>query len=663
MGVKPRRFYEFGPFRLDPAGRRLLLGGEEVKFGAGADGRGERLPPKALDLLLFMVGRAGETFGRQEILDEVWRDTSVEPGRVDDNVSTLRKYLGDRPKNPTYIETVPKGGYRFIAGVREIDEEGGPELVLAERTRASLVVEEEAGGTLPRVDAPALATAGRRPSAAALAACVVALLALSGAAYLYFTRGGANGGAAGQEFRSLAVLPLRQLGAAGDGDEYLGQGLADALITRLSNVRQLAVRPTSAVLKYGGAARPDLSAVAREQRVDAVLDGSFQRAGERLRVTVQLVRASDGAPLWADTFDATFTDIFAVQDEIARRVAESLSPRLTGEERALLARRPTEDTEAHRLYLTGRYFWNKRTKDDLLRAADYFRRALDKDPSYALAHAGLADAYYVLGSRRDLPQQETYASAKREAERALGLDDGLAEAHTTLARLKGVYERDAAGSEREFKTAIGFNPNYATAHHWYSRLLLQLGRVEEAAAEARRAYELDPLSLIINNNLGELLYYARRYDESLAHLRKARELDPNFNRVSVAVYLYFNYLRKGMYEEACREFATTLPLERAEQERFAAELTDAYRAGGERAIWRKQIELLPKVAAGDQNFAVHMAEAYAWLGEKERAFEWLYRAADERHPSMMFIRTDPDFEFIRDDPRFEELVRRVEVLW
>ena len=659
MSNSRKHFYEFGPFRLYPAERRLRRGEEVLP-----------LTPKAFEVLLLLVRGGGDALSKDDFFKRVWEGEFVEEKNLSEQVSQLRRVLADR-KPYTFIETVTGHGYRFAAEVREVEEEGA-DVLLAERERGRLVIEGEDGDARPgetqaarevetRPAAPALPTRRGKvwPKAAALgAACAV----LAAAAYYFALRPGAGRAAVGaQQFRSLAVLPLKPLGGAPAGDDaYLGPGLADALITKLSNVRQIAVRPTSAVLKYAGP-QADLAAVAREQQVDAVLDGSFQRAGDRVRVTVQLVRGVDAAPLWADTFDATFTDIFAVQDEISRRVAESLSPRLTGEERSRLAKRPTENAEAHQLYLTGRYFWNKRTKDDLLKAADYFRRALEKDPSYALAHAGLADTYYVLAFRKEMPEQETYALAKRAAERALELDDQLAEAHTSLARLKGVYERDAAASEREFKTAIGLNPNYATAHHWYSRLLVQLGRVEEGLAEARRAYELDPLSLIVNNNLGELLYQARRYDESLAHLRKIRELDPNFGRVNIAVFFYFNYLRKGMYEEACREFAASLRLGRAEEERFAAQLIDAYRAGGERAIWRKQVELLPKVAAGDQHFPVHMAEAYAWLGEKEQALEWLGRAADARHPGMMFLRTDPDFEFLHDDPRFADLVRRVDL--
>ena len=685
MDTKPRRFYEFGPFRLDAAGRRLLLGGREVTQGAGGDGRGERLPPKAFDLLLFLVEHPGETLGRGEILDGVWADAAVEPGRVDDTVSTLRKFLGDRARNSTYIETVPKsgdrfeGGYRFAADVREVvvppdvREVVEQQVAVVERTRERFQMQEEFEepaaapglGARPLIQPAAVPPPAGAPRtwmrgrAAVLAAVLAALAALAGAAYIYVARGGRGGGGKAGEFRSLAVLPLRQLGAVAPEDEYLGQGLADALITRLSNVRQVAVRPTSAVLKYGSE-KPDLAAVAREQRVDAVLDGSFQRAGDRVRVTVQLVRASDGSPLWAETFDERFTDLFAVQDAISARVAEALKLRLSGEEAGRLARRQTVNPEAYQLYLRGRYHWNRRTADGMNRAVEYLSRAVAADPSYALAHSGLADAYALLPEYTNAPFHESLARARESSLRALELDGALAEAHVSLALVKQ-SEWDWDGVEEGYRRGLDLNPNYAAGRQWYSEYLVTQGRTEEALAEIRRAQQLDPLSLIINARVGMSLYYCRRYDEAIEQLRRTLEFDPDFGLTHI--FLYGAFYEKGMHGEAIPHvvrgfFNSSPPEERASVE--TALRTD-YGASGERALWERLRDLLEGQTKRDYNYAYNMAEASMRVGDRDAAFLWLGRAVDVKHPGVAALKAEPAMDGLRDDPRYAELLRRLKL--
>jgi TolB-like protein/Flp pilus assembly protein TadD len=545
-----------------------------------------------------------------------------------------------------------------VAEVVEIDEAGN-DLVVAERRRSHIVIDESHDGSAIGQAAPAKALAGggglKRKTLLLTSISLAALVGLIVAVYFWVTSKPAEIEPA-LAVKSIAVLPFKPLDGKTE-DDYLGLGMADSLITKLGNLKQVIVRPTSAVLKYGDTGADALDA-GREQGVDALLIGKIQRAEDRVRVSVQLVRVSDGVTLWGREFNESFTNIFAVQDLISANIVKSLRLSLTGEEQRKLTGRHPSDIEAYQFYLQGRYFWNKRSKEGLQKAIYYFERAIDKDPGYALAYAGLADSYYVLGFRRLLPQQEAYSQAKRAATKALRIDDNIVEAHTSLARIMDNYEQSPLGGEQEYRRAIEINPNYPTARHWYSRHLLQRGRIDESLAEAKKAHELDPLSLIINANLGEISYYARQYDEALKHLRNTQEMDPSFRKAFVSIFLFFTYMRKGMYDEAAVEFAKALFSENPNPEKeahAAAALRDAYRDAGEKGIAQKQIELVKKEAQKHPDFHIHLAEAYARLGDMDQAFYWLKKAADENHPAISLLHIDPDFDSLRMDPRFQEL--------
>ena len=652
--------YEFGPFRLDTAEGQLWRDGVEVS-----------LTQKSFKVLALLVENGGHTLDKNELMGKVWPDAFVEENRLADNVSTLRKALGDDPKSPRYIRTVPGRGYRFVAEVREVRDET---VALIEQTKAHIVIEEEretppavttdsnGRGLLEQPVVPALPPAGRARQGPRPLVIVVACALLGGMAFAaYYVWKGRTDRAEAQAplARSIAVLPFKPL-VAENRDPALELGMTDALITKLSNIREVTVRPTSAVLKYSDPAQDPLAA-GREQGVDALLDGKVQRAGDRVRVTVQLVRVSDGVPLWGREFDESFTNIFSVQDSISEQAMRALTLRLTSDEQKRLTNRYTENVEAYQLYLQGRHFMDKRTVEDLRRSLNYYQQAIDMDGNYALAYSGLAYSYHLLAFYKALPPEEAYPPAKRAALRALEIDPALAEAYTSLARIKEAYEQDAAGAGEDYRRAIELNPNNASAHRSYSRYLLTLGRVEEAVAEARRAQEIDPLSLIANANLAEIFYYAHQWDHTLKYMRRVREIDPGFHKRYVGNYLYLTYMRKKMYEEALLENAKRLS-DRAgpgkETEAVAA-LREAYRVGGERGIWQKQIELAEKQQKSDPDFPFFMAEAYTHLGEKDQAIAWLNKAADEKHPAIPAINYDPDYESLRSDPRFAELVRRI----
>ena len=454
--------------------------------------------------------------------------------------------------------------------------------------------------------------------------------------------------------KSIAVLPFKPL-LAESRDEALELGMAETLINKLSNIRQLTVRPLSAVRKYTSLEQ-DAAAAGREQRVDAVLDGNIQRSGQKVRVTVRLVRVTDGKKLWAEQFDEQFTDIFSVQDSVSSKVSGVLAVTLTGEERELMTKRQTVDVEAYQLYLMGRYHLNRLTDEGLRKALDYFQRAIDKDPSYALAYAGLADAYISLGDFDALPPKESFPKAKQAASQALKLDEHLAAAHVSLANARFLYDWDWAGAESEFKRAIAINPTDADAHQMYGYYISSRGRSDEALREMQQAQALDPLSLPKITSLGEILYVARRYDEAIAAYRKALEMDPNSGFTHWAIGRA--YLEKGMYPEAIASFQKAIPLS-GDSPDEPAELGRAYARSGRKAEARKIADDLIEQSQRRYIAPCVIASLLAALGEKDQAFVWLDKAYEVHDFILVMLKVEPMFDSLRSDPRFTVLLKRV----
>lgn len=452
---------------------------------------------------------------------------------------------------------------------------------------------------------------------------------------------------------TLAVLPFDEL-SAGSEDDPLGLGLADALIARLSNVRQVIVRSTSTVRELGAIAREPVEA-GRRLQVQFVIDGTIQRSADRLRVTVQLVDVERGAPRWAETFDEHFTGILSVEESISQRVVEALALPLGSGEMARLARHGTADPEAHLLYFKGRYFWNKRKTPNLRTAIAYFQKAIDRDPGYAEAFAGLADAYALLATAGSdaIPPHDIMPRARAAATAALKLDERLAEAHASLGYVASNYDWDWPTAEREFERAIALNPNYATARHWYSWYLIMMGRLAEAEEQITRAQELDPLSPMIGTTVGVPLFYARQYDQALARFNRAAEIGPDFWLTHV--WLGWTYAETGRYADAVAEF-------QMEEELSALKyggLGYAYARAGDRGAARKV--LADALRTSEQQYISSHAIAiiYAALGEKDEAFAWLERALSERDEEMAIIKVDPRLDSLRSDARFTSLVERV----
>jgi DNA-binding winged helix-turn-helix (wHTH) protein/TolB-like protein/Tfp pilus assembly protein PilF len=649
-GVK--HYFEFDSFRLD-SGRHLLL----------RDGEAVPLAPRTFRLLLALFQHRGTVLSKDELMKQLWPDTVVEENNLTVIISALRKALGENPHQHRYIVTIPGRGYSFVADVREVSDDSGDvglesPIQSGQHLRESREQREEdrsGGGEVKPLlvaDIPALSR-HVRPKGAVLVVGVL-LFGLALALFYVWFAGRSNQTEIARAARSIAVLPFKTLKGEGS-DEYLGLGMADALISKLSNLHQVVIRPTSAVVKYAGAGQDPLAA-GRELGVDSLLDGMIQRSDNRIRVTVQLVRVSDGAPLWSEKFDEKFTDIFALQDTIAAQVTEALMLKLSGEEKKQLTKRQTVDPEAYQLYLRGRYFWNKRTAEGLKKGIEYFEQATEKDPSYALAYAGLADCYNLLSYYSVLPPKDSFPKAKAAALKALEFDSHLAEAHTSLALARMVYDRDWAGTESSYQRAIELSPNYATAHQWHAEYLAAMGRSEEAIQEIKRAQELDPLSLIINAAAGFVNYYARRYDQAIEQLQKMQELDPNF--WPAHWFLGWSYLSQRRYEEAIDEFKQAKALS-GESTGMRIELAHAYAVSGQRGEAQRIIGELMEQSKQSYVSPYGIAMIYVGLGEKDEAFTWLRKAYQERTWDLVYLKVDPKLDSLRTDPRLTDLLRQL----
>ena len=432
--------------------------------------------------------------------------------------------------------------------------------------------------------------------------------------------------------------------------------MADTLIARLSSSGDVTVRPISSVRRFGGLEQ-DPVAAGKELRVDAVLDGSIQRAVDRIRMTVRLVSVPDSKTLWAESFDERFTDIFAVQDAVSRRVAEALALKLGGEKAVRLTRHYTEDPEAYLLYLKGQYFWNKFTPEGARTAAVYYNQALARDPGYGLAYAGLANAYSVMGVNGWLPPKDTFPKAQAAARRALEIDDGLSEAHSALAATEMFYEWDWAAAERELRRALDLKPDAPDARRLYSYLLTSRWRFDEAIAQAElNQQRLDPLSPVSYADLVRAFYFARRYDEAVEANRKAREMDPNFAIAHLVAGAA--YEQKGRYEEAIAELRQAANAPGGSPEALAA-LGHALAASGRRNEALRTLEELKRMSEARYVSPLDFAILYAGLGDKEITLEHLERAAEDRVGWLINLGVEPRFDALRSEPKYVELLRRM----
>jgi eukaryotic-like serine/threonine-protein kinase len=463
------------------------------------------------------------------------------------------------------------------------------------------------------------------------------------------------GGASQARIDSIAVLPFANL-SNDPKTEYLSDGITESLINSLSQLPNLAVMSRNTVFRYKGQAT-DSQKVGRDLHVRAILTGRLIQTGDELMISVSLEDVQNSRQIWGEQYNRKLSNLVAVQQEIAGDIYGRLRPRLAGEEKKLLAKRPTENAEAYQLYLQGLFYWNKWTQADFKKAADYFSQAVQKDPGYALSYAGLADSYSLLGDAGYLPPSEAWPKAKTAAMQALDLDDSLAEAHTSLGLVKEHFEWDWAGAEKEFKRAIELNPNLAPAHHWYGDYLTNMGRFDEGIAETKRAQELDPLSLIINTTLGWQFYLASRNEPAVEQLRKVLDIDPKFSparRILEEVYAHM-----GKYKEAVAEREKALSLSGSPE--LAASIEEDFTKLGYKGVLQSWLEGLTELSKHSYVSSYSIAESYMRMDQKQKAFEWLEKAYEEHDSGLVSLAVEPMFESLRPDPRFKEILRRMKL--
>jgi TolB-like protein/DNA-binding winged helix-turn-helix (wHTH) protein/Tfp pilus assembly protein PilF len=611
---KTKHFFEFGPFRLDPAEKVLL-----------ADGRPAPLTPKAFETLLALVENSGHILEKDELLKRVWPDTFVEEGTLVQNIATLRKALGEGPDHRPYIETVPRRGYRFSGTVRRVD-----------------------------AGAPAKATHSRAARPIAVGAAIGGVLLLA----VWFARDRIwTPGVPERAKIMLAVMPFVNLN--GDSaQDYFSNGLTEEMIAQLGALEpaRLGVIARTSAMQYKDT-KKDARQIGRELGVDYLMEGSVRRDGEQVRITAQLVQVKDQTHLWAQNYDRNLRDILGLQRDVAGAIAREIKLKLTPGASARLANGSPRDPQAYELYLQGRYFWNKRTESGFVKAIEYFNEAIARDPNYAQAHAGLADAYALLGSLASagISRHEAMSSAKRSALRALDLDDSLAEAHTSLAFVLTQYEWDWQGAEREFRRALELNPNYATAHQWYGLWFMAHGKFEQALEEERLAQEADPLSIIIETDTCQFLEYAGRNDEAIRHAQRALELDPGFPLAHL--YLAEAYDGKRNYREAIAEL---IGLDHKEGGDWAtAILGRTYALAGQRDKAEAALQTLLESANHGEGPAILLAQVYTALGEKEPAFAWLEKAYRNHEAALILLGMAPAFQPLGGDPRYKGMMQRM----
>jgi TolB-like protein/DNA-binding winged helix-turn-helix (wHTH) protein/Tfp pilus assembly protein PilF len=633
--------------QLDDPHRILCFGSFEVDIVSGElrrQGLKIRLQDQPFRLLVLLLGRAGDVVTREEIREKLWpADTYVDfDHSLNTAVKKLREALGDSAEAPRYVETLARRGYRFIAPV-------APRPIAQVGPSASADVAS-------RLPSPAerLSTSARRLLTFAI---IVVICAAALVAYWVVPRPGPTIPSGRRS--TLAVLPFDNL--TGDADqEYLSDGLTEEMITQLSRLEPDRVRvlARSSTWKYKRADR-DIGRLRRELGADYVLEGSLRRAGERVRVTAQLVRVDDQSQVWAETYERPFGDVLILQSEVAETVARTIAVTLTPHAQARLARARPVRAEAYQDYLRGRFFWNRRTEVALRQALGYFQKAIAIDPGYAPAYSGLADSYLSLGASSivgGLPPRQAMPEAKAAALKALQIDDALAEAHTSLAMVHLLYDWDLAACEKEFRRAIELDPNYTPAHHWYSHCLLPLGRTEESLAESKRALELEPLQLVVGLHLGWHYLYARQYDQAIEQFRKTLELDPAFPQTQR--YAAWAYLQKGMHPEAIAALRAALSgLERDPE--IEGELGHALAVAGRRAEALAILEGLGHLSATRYVSPYSVALVHAGLSDRDQALVWLDKAYAERSDYMPYLRLEPMLDGLRADPRFAAVAGRV----
>ncbi len=611
MSPAGRVAFRFSVFDFDPLAGELRKNGRKV-----------RVQSQPLEVLHVLVRRPGEVVTREELQQALWPGgVTVEFERgLNNAIGKLRDALGDDPGSPRFIETIPRHGYRFVASV---DRPGPP------------------------IEAPSIEGAGRRYRPRAPTAMAVAAVLAPTGTWLTASRWGAP---PTPPIRAIAVLPLANL--SGDrSQDYFADGITEELTTELARIGRLKVIARASALAYKDTRKP-LAQIAHELGVDAVVQGSVARSGGKVRITAQLIDAATDGHVWADSYERDVGDVLSIQDSIAQSIARAVHVTLTPSETQRLARPHAVVPAAYEAYLKGRHDLTRQSPAALKAAQAEFRQAIDLDPVYAPAYAGLADTFDLFANYEVMTPKEAFPLAKAAADRSLQLDETLADAHASLGFAKNHYDWDWRGAAAEYKRALALNPSSSVAHLRYAEYLSTVGRHAEAVAEVGRAAELDPLSIVISSNVGRVLYHARRYDDAIRQLEKTLALDPG--RGYTRRHLGMAFEQKGLFKEAEEQIA------RADAQLGIGEsdsLAHLYAVSGRAAQARRVLHDNERVTAPRSWFFV--AAVYGALGDKDGAFRCLEQAYEDRDFFLSFVYVHPYMDPLRSDPRFAALLKRI----
>jgi TolB-like protein/DNA-binding winged helix-turn-helix (wHTH) protein/Flp pilus assembly protein TadD len=643
----------FGTFEADLGTRELRKSGRRIK-----------LHGQPFAVLALLLERPGEAVPREELRQRLWStDTFVDfDAGVNTAINRLREALGDSADTPRFIETLPRRGYRFIAPI-EAESSDQP-------VAPGIPAKPPLSDGVQTV-APVLASVhGRRTKAFGLGlAVVVALLIVLSwtSVHEHLLRHSSP-----SHINSLAVLPLANL-SADPGQDFFADGMTEALITDLGKISALRVISRTSVLQYKST-RKSLPEIARELNVDALVEGTVLRSGNRFRITANLVQANPEKHLWAESYESEVGDILPLQAQVAQAVAREIQVKLTPQEQKLLGNARPVNPKAHDEYLKGRYLCSKDTRGPIDKGIQHFQQAIEEAPNDPLAYAGLADCYMLLAwggdiFAGDLSPREIMPKARDAAQKALQLDEGLAEAHTTLADVEMVLNWNWEAAEREFRRAIELNPSYSRAHAWYAHYLVAMGRSDESAAEAKHSLELDPFSLLTADFAEWAIYLGRHYELTIEESRRTSELAPEFPWAHYDLGQIYEWT--GRQREAIEEYTQAQELFGLSQHRLA-ELSKAYRESGEKGYWRKTLEFCQEASKQQRKFP--STSGYGWcdyakypdvaavqvrLGEFDAAFQLLDKAYTNHDVDLIYLKIHPDFDGLRSDPRFESLLRRI----
>ena len=622
----------FADFVVDQRAGELRKGGVKI-----------RLQEQPFRVLAALLESSGEVVTREELRNRLWpADTFVDfDHRLAAAVNKIRDALQDSAQSPRFIETVGRRGYRFLLPV-----EWGERLA---EPNGNSQMQAAVGALVPvpvatRINWPRIAFAGG----------ALALLLAVGFFLLHRWVRPDAGASAVPRISSIAVLPLENLSNDPE-QQYFVEGMTDEITTDLAKLPGIRVISRTSAMQYKGTHKT-MPQIARELNVDAVVEGTMLRVGNRVRITTQLIYAPADRHVWAQAYERDLKDVLTLQANLAQDIAGEIQLKLTTQQRANLVVARSVDPEAHEFYLKGRYFWNKRDQAGFTKAIDYFQQAIAKDPTYASAYAGLADSYALSGGLNVVPVEQAMPRARAAAEKALELDNHLAEAHASLGLIAPFNNWNWADAARHYQHAIELNPNYATAHHWYAEgYLMPVGRADEAISEIRKAQELDPLSAVIATDLGKELYFVRRYDEALVELRRALELDTNF--VSAHNWISDTLLEKKMYNDAIVELQKTKPFK--EERVYIRQTAYLYARMGRRAQAQAALAKSLQLSKGKQVSSGAVALTYAAIGDKDESFQWLEKAYTDRSSFMTSLKYWSVFDAMRGDRRFADLLRRV----